>query len=214
MIKTILLICQFLLFCLYSQISLGAANRFYLNKLNHCKITQSALNDYEPEKFQPTNNLLRSVGGKAIFCGEKIIITGRVLDQNCVPVSDAKVYLWQVGCDGKYPYIPLRNRIDKKMLNTKNGSSFTGSGIATTNNQGEFYFITIYPPASKHEGGSYVNIRVDHRDLGTLQTKLILSKNKIINEYSEVSDVLIPFSDESTIYAFDIVMRGETSRRY
>ena len=99
--------------------------------------------------MQQSNNLLRESGQDPIFCGRKIVIKGKLLDQNCVPISDAKIYLWQVGSDGKYSYTPLRGRISKNMLNLCGNTTFTGSGIATTNNKGEFYFITVYTPNSQ-----------------------------------------------------------------
>lgn len=191
----------------------GANDKFYLNKLNYCKITQPQVNDYEPEAFQPSNNLLRSSGKQPIYCGKKIIISGRVLDQNCVPIADAKVYLWQVGCDGKYPYPPLRTNIGQKMLNLSNGSSFRGSGTATTNNKGEFHFITIYPPALRSHM-PYVNIRVKHYRLGTLQTKLFLSSQQILPPDEELNENLATSSQQGEIYYFDIVMPGEGLKQY
>lgn len=202
-----------LLICLPICNCLAAIDKFYINKLNHCKITKSISDDYEPEIFQPTNNLLRASGQNPVYCGTKIIIKGRVLDQNCVPVSDAKVYLWQVGCDGKYPYKTLRTAINKDRLNLRNGSSFQGSGTATTNNQGEFYFITIYPAAYNNKAPN-VNLRIVHRDLGSLQTKLFPSKNNIIDSYEELSGNLAAISENTTIYSFDLVIPGETSKRY
>ncbi len=200
--------------CFYATIALAVEPKFYPNKLNRCKITNSIIDDYEPKEFELSNNLLRKTGKEPAYCGTKIIIKGRLLDQNCVPVADAKVYLWQVGYDGKYPYIPLRTRIDKKMLNLASKSSFTGSGTATTNNKGEFYFVTIHP-SKVHNKKANVNIRVEHRDLGQLQTKLYLSnKNVDIENCGEVNQALYDVSDEVSVYQFDVVMPGKTLRRY
>lgn len=200
--------------CFYSFNALAAEKQFYSNKLNHCTLTTSTMNDYEPEIFQSNNNLLRKTGEKPIYCGRKIIIKGRLLDQNCVPVSDAKVYLWQVGCDGKYPYKTLRNRVNKKLLNLANQTSFTGSGIATTNNKGEFYFITIYPQ-SKTIKTANVNIRVEHRNLESLQTTLNLSsKSAEIDQCGEIDSKLTALDDEMQAYYFNIVVKGTTFRRY
>ncbi|WP_375332340.1 dioxygenase [Candidatus Tisiphia endosymbiont of Temnostethus pusillus] len=202
------------LICLYSTIAIASESKFYPNKLNCCKISKSAMNDYEPEEFQLSNNLLRKTGQQAVYRGTKIIVKGRLLDQDCVPVADAKIYLWQVGSDGKYPYIPLRTRINKKMLNLVSKSSFTGSGIATTNNKGEFYFITIYPSGILRETPN-VNIRVDHLVLGQLQTKLYLSDSRAnLENCGEVSHVLFTALDGIKTYEFDVVMPGRTLKRY
>ncbi|XVN42820.1 MAG: dioxygenase [Candidatus Rickettsia vulgarisii] len=178
--------------------------------LNHCKITKSAMNDCEPEEFQPSNNLLRKPGQSTVLYGKRIVIKGKLLDQNCIPISDAKIYLWQVGHDGKYPYVPLRSICKGKICDNR---TFTGSGIATTNNKGEFYFVTVYPGGSRKTGN--VNIRVEHRDLGKLQTKLFLTNSHINRKNcGEINHALRNVVENFTIYDFDIVMPGRTLRRY
>jgi protocatechuate 3,4-dioxygenase beta subunit len=175
---------------------------------NRCKATEVIIDNYEPEIFQNTNNLLRKEGQSEDYCGTRIVIKGKLLDEQCMPISDAKIYLWQVGCDGKYPYVPLRTLIDKTMLNLSAKSSFTGSGIATTNNLGEFYFITIFPKTSAQKPN--VNIRVEHRDLGSLQTKVhLLNHHRAISDF-ETSDNDAP----SAIYRFHIIMPGHVLKHH
>lgn len=200
--------------CLYYSVASAKEANVYSNKLNHCKLTKSAIDDYEPEEFQLSNNLLRSTGQKPMYCGTRIIIKGKLMDERCVPVSDAKVYLWQVGCDGKYPYSPLRGRVNKKMFNRTSKSTFTGSGIATTNNKGEFYFVTIYPGVMNNKSAN-LNIRVEHRDLGQLQTKLYLS-NVVAStgQCEEASSAVSAALDYSQTYNFEVVMKGQTLRKY
>ena len=199
----------FLCLCLVSgSINANAEeDKVIINNLNYCPISPTILSDYEPEHFQPTNNLLRGSGKIASYCGEKIIISGKLVDQNCVPISDAKVYLWQTGCDGKYPYKPLKNRIDKNRLNlTKNTSSFQGNGIATTDNNGNFYFITIRPEIA--------NIRVIHYNLGQLDTTILIKENHLIKKNDEINTALLRSADNNKIYFYQIVMAGESGRRY
>lgn len=188
----------------------GEQNSFYVNSLNFCKITGQSTNDYEPKKFSPTNNLLRGAGQQVMTCGEKIIVKGRVLDENCVPVSDAKVYLWQVGCDGRYPYKPLKSRINQKLINEDNQSSFQGNGTATTDNNGNFHFITIMPPSSS----PHVNVRVSHYRLGKLQASLQLSGNHILDNEIDTSALMHGLDQDNRTYIFDIVMPGTTIKRY
>lgn len=192
----------------------SAFGKIYRNELNSCKPTRSYMNDYEPEKFPSGNNLLKKTGEYPLYCGHKIIVKGRALDKNCVPVPDAKVYLWQVGCDGKYPYKPLRTRIDSKLVGGSVETTFTGSGTATTDNNGEFNFITIYPAPLGREG-SYVNIRVEHRSLGSLQTKLFLKPANMV-----ISDPLLEKNSkkeedsETVIYGIEVVLPKEGVKRY
>lgn len=202
------------LICLCSTVAIASEPNSYPNRLNCCKITKSAINDYEPREFQLSNNLLRKTGQQSVYRGTKIIVKGILLDQDCVPVSDAKIYLWQVGSDGKYPYIPLRTRINKKMLNLVSKSSFTGSGTATTNNKGEFYFVTIYPSKIAHKTAN-LNIRVDHLNLGQLQTKLYLSNSTVdLENCGEVNHVLASVPNGIKTYEFRVVMPGRTFKRY
>ena len=189
-----------LVFCTMLTYSSFAEEKIYRNKLNTCVPTKSAMNNYEPEKFQPSNNLLHKAGAMELYCGEKILLKGKVLDMNCVPVSDAKVYLWQVGCDGKYPYKPMRKKINHDEINLESHSSFQGSGMATTNNKGEFQFITIRPPA-----GHAINARVEHMQLGALQTAFAPPREDDCGCGDSRSD----------IYDFTIVMdKADLHRRY
>ncbi|MCC8418682.1 MAG: dioxygenase [Rickettsia endosymbiont of Glossina mortisans submortisans] len=203
----------FCFLCLWT-LNIFAASKTYLNKLNRCKITRNIFNDYEPKVFETTNNLLRKTGRLSKFYGERILIKGKILDQNCVPVADAKVYLWQVGSGGKYPYEPLKTRVDKRRFTSKSDSSFTGSGIATTNNKGEYYFISMLPYKSSRYLRS-ANIRIEHPSLTTLETRLDLSdKNMCDNECGEVNPILIEPQENMPSYCFDLVLQGTTLKRY
>lgn len=186
--KTLYLLCLIL----YAQITIAASETTHRNNLNTCKPTHGAMNDYEPKKFQPGNNLLRSAGALPIVCGQRLIIKGKLLDSKCVPVSDAKVYLWQVGCDGKYPYNPLRNIAKKHHINLDSASSFLGSGVATTDNNGEFQFVTIYPHKSEN-GKHVINIRAEHRDIGDLQTQIMPSAGSDVYDFTMVMHEQNPY---------------------
>ena len=127
---------------------------------------------------------------------------------------DAKVYLWQAGSGGKYPYEPLKTRVDKRRFTSKSDSSFTGSGIATTNNKGEYYFISMLPYKSSRYLRS-ANIRIEHPSLTTLETRLDLSnKNMCDNECGEVNPILIEPQENMPSYCFDLVLQGTTLKRY
>lgn len=187
-----------------------------LRDLNFCAVTKATINDYEPERFEPSNNLLRKAGQEEIFCGKKIIVHGKVLDQNCVPVADAKVYIWQANCNGKYPYKPLKNIAKKSLIDINRESTFTGNGSATTNNKGEFTFVTIYPPAM-HSLASHVDLRVEHYMLGTIQTTVMLDGKKVSNpndkpELQSIAEALE--ATDTSIYNFEIVLPGSGIKSY
>jgi len=180
----------------------------------YCKPTKIAINDYEPETFMTSNNLLNKPGETPLFCGERIVIYGKVIDHECRPVSDAKVYLWQVGCNGKYPYTPLRSRTDKHFIKINDEQSFTGNGIATTDNRGEFVFITTYPNRA-HGLKPHVNARVEHRKLSTIQTRLTLPGNKLNSPSNLVENQsIIDFVEKNNtgIYGFRITLPPKPSK--
>jgi len=178
-----------------------------------CPTSQRALNDYEPTQFLPSNNLLRTQGQPDLYCGEKIIIYGKVRDNQCQPVADAKVYLWQANCNGKYPYTPLKNTAKKEFIETKHNSTFTGNGTATTNNKGEFVFITTYPGAVNHQAPS-VNIRIEHYLQGTIQTQFALHGKHVINpqDHEELRYVIDAIGEDNTgIYELNIVLPSKSN---
>jgi len=171
-------------------------NAFEPNNLNICNVSRPAKNNYEPEKFSPSNNLLRLPGREEFYCGQKILLKLTLKDKNCVPISDAKIYIWQVGCDGKYPYKPLRTKCDEKLLNIESKSSFVGHGTATSNNLGHANFITIYPPGKYNQ--EFINIRIAHPLYGTFQTQIKMSHDKVLNmgKYDVVSEsITLPWED-------------------
>lgn len=183
---------------------------------NFCTVTKTTTNDYEPAVFEKSNNLLRKTGQESIISGDRIVIYGKVLDQNCLPVSDAKVYIWQVNGQGKYPYEPLRNIAKNHLIDIDKHSSFTGNGIATTNNQGEFIFITI-KPHSVHNLKSHINVRAEHYIFKDIQSRFILDDSKIIEfDNNQISNSIFKYAKENdlNIYNFEIVMPGIGMKQY
>ena len=204
----------FILF--FISISIAEGDNSHFNNLNYCAVSQIEINDYEPAIFESTNNLLRKTGESEIYCGEKIIVYGRVVDQNCVPISDAIIHAWQVNCDGKYLYKPLKTLVDKDLIDINTKDTFTGNGTATTNNKGEFHFVTIYP-SSAHDKAPHINVRVNHYRLGSLQTMLSLKGKKVNNPKSnpELSSISTIADDNGiSIYKFDIVLPGSSLKSY
>jgi len=187
------------------------------DNFNYCDVSKIALNDYEPEEFAKTNNLLRQTGEESMFCGEAVVVYGRVLDQNCVPISDAKVYAWQTDCKGKYPYKALKGGvIDEKLMGEESNLTFVGNGTATTNNKGEFHFVTVYPPAM-HNVGSHLNVRVEHFKMGNLQTRLVLKGNKVRkpSEDPDLNAISAAAAEKGmSIYKFEVVLPGTTNKEY
>lgn len=205
----------FIILCLLSKVCL--AKEGYMDNSSYCEISESAMNDYEPADFKTSNNLLRQAGQEVLFCGEAIVVYGKVLDQNCTPVADAKIYTWQADCKGKYPYKALKvNVVDKKLIDEKSNLTFVGNGTATTNNKAEFHFITVYPPAM-HDYRPHLNVRVEHFSMGSLQTRLVLNSKKVKNPQNDpdLASIYKAANEKGMkIYKFEIVIPGTTNKHY
>jgi protocatechuate 3,4-dioxygenase beta subunit len=72
--------------------------------------------------------------------GERIIVAGRVLDEDGKPVRDTLVELWQANAAGRYQH---KNDNHDAPLDP----NFTGTGRTMTDEQGDYRFITIRPGA-------------------------------------------------------------------
>ncbi|BBK44897.1 protocatechuate 3,4-dioxygenase subunit beta [Allostella vacuolata] len=79
-------------------------------------------------------------GGAQPPIGERIIVEGRVLDQDGRPVPDALVELWQCNAAGRYHH-PL-DQHDAPL-----DPNFRGFGRAVTGADGFYRFVTIRPGA-------------------------------------------------------------------
>ncbi|MEI8144619.1 MAG: protocatechuate 3,4-dioxygenase subunit beta [Alphaproteobacteria bacterium] len=72
--------------------------------------------------------------------GERIIVTGRVLDEDGRPVPHALVEIWQANAAGRYVHT-----LDQHPAPLD--PNFTGAGRAVTNAEGRYRFTTVKPGA-------------------------------------------------------------------
>ncbi len=92
---------------------------------------------FRPEIVQPKAcDLTRQHSGEPL--GERIIVSGRVLDENARPLANTIVEIWQANAAGRY-----RHEVDRH--DAPLDPNFTGSGQAITNERGEYRFVTIRP---------------------------------------------------------------------
>jgi len=82
------------------------------------------------------NDLTRQHAGEPL--GERITVSGRVLDDNGRPVPDTLIEIWQCNAAGRY-----RHRIDQH--DAPLDPNFSGAGRTLTDNQGRYRFVTIKP---------------------------------------------------------------------
>jgi len=83
-------------------------------------------------------DLTRQSSGEPL--GERIIVSGRVLDENSRPVPHTLVEIWQANAAGRYMH--KRDQHDAPL-----DPNFPGSGHALTDDEGRYRFVTILPGA-------------------------------------------------------------------
>jgi len=82
------------------------------------------------------SDLTHQHGGDPL--GERIVVSGRVLDENGRPVANSLVEIWQANAAGRYPH---KNDNHDAPLDP----NFSGGGRALTDDQGRYRFLTIKP---------------------------------------------------------------------
>ncbi len=166
-------------------------------------------------------NLTRQHAGEPI--GERIIVTGRVLDEDGQPVPHTLVEIWQANAAGRY-----RHRVDQH--HAPLDPNFTGCGRTLTDPEGRYRFVTIKPgayPWLNHPNAwrpSHIHFSLFGPSFCTrLVTQMYFPGDPLLSRdpmyLSVPSDaarrrLIADFDWETTIpeealgYQFDIVLRG------
>ena len=79
--------------------------------------------------------------------GERIIVTGRVLEEDGRPVRNTLIEIWQANAAGRY-----RHEVDRHPAPID--PNFTGAGRCLTNAEGRYRYLTVKPgayPWGNHE---------------------------------------------------------------
>ncbi len=84
------------------------------------------------------HDLTRQHAGEPL--GERIVVTGRVLDGDGRPVRDALVEIWQCNAAGRYVHAADRHPAPLD-------PNFTGAGRCLTDSEGRYRFVTVRPGA-------------------------------------------------------------------
>jgi protocatechuate 3,4-dioxygenase beta subunit len=90
----------------------------------------------EPGEEDLTRNA--DTGGEAM--GERIIVVGKVLDENSRPIPNTLIEIWQANAAGRY-----HHPVDQH--NAPLDPNFTGAGRCVTNARGAYRYLTIKPGA-------------------------------------------------------------------
>jgi protocatechuate 3,4-dioxygenase beta subunit len=84
------------------------------------------------------HDLTRQHSGNPL--GERIVVSGRVLDENGRPLRDTLIEMWQANAAGRYRH--ANDNHDAPL-----DANFTGCGRALTDSEGRYRFVTIKPGA-------------------------------------------------------------------
>jgi protocatechuate 3,4-dioxygenase beta subunit len=155
--------------------------------------------------------------------GERIVVSGRVLDEDHRPVRHALIELWQCNAAGRYRH---KNDTHGAPLDP----NFTGCGRALTDDEGGYRFVTIKPGA--YPWGNHYNAwRPAHIHfslfgaglLARLVTQMYFPGDPLLRDdpiFNGVPDerardrLISSFDWDTTMpeyalgYRFDIVLRG------
>src|SRR5439155_18905537 len=91
------------------------------------------------------HDLTRQHDGEPL--GERIVVTGRVLDDGGRPIRKALVEVWQANAAGRYRHVVDRHPAPLD-------PNFSGAGRCLTDDEGRYRFVTIKPgsyPWGNHE---------------------------------------------------------------
>ena len=172
------------------------------------------------------HDLTRNHGGDGLPLGEKIIVHGRVSDENARPVPNTLVEIWQANASGKY-----RHRNDR--FAAPLDPNFGGCGRTLSDENGYYFFRTIRPGAYPwpNTTDSWRPAHIHFSIFGTsfsqrLITQLYFPNDPLIDLCPIVNTIkdkaaidrliarldmksAVPF--DSLAYRFDIVLRGRRS---
>ena len=149
--------------------------------------------------------------------GERIAITGRILDGDGAPVPDAVIEVWQANAAGRYNH-PDDSRGDAPL-----DPGFRGFGRVATGADGEFRLVTIKPGPVPGRGNAWqaphINVVVFARGLlRHLHTRIYFAddpRNEADPLLSSADDEKVrgtllarKTEGEPPVYRFDIVLQG------
>jgi protocatechuate 3,4-dioxygenase beta subunit len=77
---------------------------------------------------------------RGVPIGQRIVVSGRVLDEDRRPVANTVIEIWQANAAGRY--IHVRDNWDAPI-----DPNFTGAGRVVTDDEGRYRFVTVRPGA-------------------------------------------------------------------
>ncbi|MDB2407731.1 protocatechuate 3,4-dioxygenase subunit beta [Jannaschia sp.] len=172
------------------------------------------------------NDLLRNYATTGDPIGERIIVHGRVLDENARPVPNTLVEIWQANAGGRY-----RHKMDRYLAPVD--PNFGGCGRVLTDDQGHYRFRTVKPGAYpwRNVVNSWRPAHIHFSVFGTAFAQRLVTQMyfegdpliakcpivKTIPDQSAIDQLVAALDMNETVpldaiaYKFDIVLRGHRS---
>lgn len=171
-----------------------------------CRVTPNIEILHEPNKgIKPSNNLYRKPGSARYARGNFIIIKGKILDHECTPVENAIVQIWQTDNTGKY-IEDYETTSEWQIKDPDYDENFAYSGASSTNNLGEFSFMTIFPaPHIDSPDGivaPFINVKIMHDKFKYIDTRIYFknhprnAKDETLQDLSKDEQALVTSSSE------------------
>jgi protocatechuate 3,4-dioxygenase beta subunit len=178
---------------------------------------------------QLDNDLIRNYAKTGDPIGPRIVVYGRVLDENARPVPGALVEVWQANAGGRY-------RHKKETYLAPVDPNFGGCGRMITDEEGRYWFRTIRPGPYPWPNGvndwrpAHIHFSIfGHAFAQRLITQMYFEGDPMIWQCPIVSTIpdragieqLVAALDrqntlpmDSLAYKFDIVLRGRRSTMF
>ena len=173
-----------------------------------------------PVPGKNTSNLRRKTGIALTSAGDRIYFTGKIVDSDCVPVPEALIEVWQADSVGAYSF-----KVGD--MKPSRDPEFVGAGRATSNNEGEFSFLTIFPGNYK-DRAPHINFRITHPDFNEVVGVVFFeyhpanAKDPVLAQYIKanqpplIAEKKTPGSEERMTdrnYFVKIVLKGRSAFR-
>lgn len=168
-------------------------------------------------------NYARAIGSSEEAIGERIIVHGRVLDENSRPVPNTLIEVWQANAGGRYRHV-------KDTYRAALDPNFGGCGRCMSDEEGRYFFRTIKPGAYPwpNHGSDWRPAHIHFSIFGEAFAQRLISQLyfegdpliplcPIINTIADRNAIsqLVALLDmgemrpfDCLVYRFDIVLRG------
>ena len=218
-IKIVLAITLFICPIIFPKYSLGVDHKTFKSKKAKilCTPTKKIQVAPKPITYDPgytDNDTTKDSGEFVNLYLNKIFIRGIIKDKECIPVPNTLIEIWQDDEYGKKRYNQFSYSFnDRYNLNKDQYSNFLGIATTTSDNNGNFSFISVMPNnKTKLKKQSLINISVFHEDFPEIENQIILNPNFPIKK-SERKIIAFRNIDAEKIYNlptydFEVILDG------